>query len=178
MGKKMLTLRLCSSSTWFASPLIFFSPPIFSEARSLKGSPDKNNTQQTEKQRQKKQAGHPSPAFPQKKIIIPVHPLFKAVAPVLSHRDRTAWFFASWLAISRFTTNLQKKVFDEAKYVGVWLSVCISISSSSRGKTFPPKFELTPARKQPSTVVRHISQFGRHCCPGVSKPVPADGDSS
>ena len=52
------------------------------------------------------------------------------------------------------------------------------ITSSSREKMFPPKFELTPTSKQPSTVVRPISQFGRHCCPGVSKPVPAGGDLS
>ena len=33
MGKNMLALRLRSSSTWFASPLIFFFPPMFSSAR-------------------------------------------------------------------------------------------------------------------------------------------------
>ena len=69
-------------------------------------------------------------------------------------------------------------ILDKAKNVGVWLSVCIPIPSYSREKVLPPKFELTPTSKQSSTVVRPISQFGRHCCPGVSKHVPVDGDSS
>ena len=48
-------------------------------------------------------------------------------------------------------------------------------------KTSPPWFESTPAAKMPEAVVRpvsHIPSFGGHCCPGVSRPVPADGDSS
>ena len=49
---------------------------------------------------------------------------------------------------------------------------------SVRERVFPPLFEPTPAGKQPSAVVRPVSPFGGHCCPGVSKPVPADGDSS
>ena len=58
------------------------------------------------------------------------------------------------------------------------LSLGKPIMSSSGGKMSPPKIELTPTSKQPSTVVRPISQFGRHCCPGFSNPVPADDDSS
>ena len=49
---------------------------------------------------------------------------------------------------------------------------------SVRERVFPLKFEPTPAGKQPSVVVRPVSPFGGHCCPGVSKPVPADGHSS
>ena len=38
-----------------------------------------------------------------------------------------------------------------------------------------------PAVKMPEAVVlpvSHIPSFGRHCCPGGLRPVPADGDSS
>ena len=48
-------------------------------------------------------------------------------------------------------------------------------------KKFPPWFESTPTVKKPKAVVRpwsHVPSFGGHCCPGVSRPVPADGDSS
>ena len=44
-----------------------------------------------------------------------------------------------------------------------------------------PWFEPRPAVKKPSAVVRpvsHVPSFGGHCCPGVSRPVPADGVSS
>ena len=41
-----------------------------------------------------------------------------------------------------------------------------------------PKGELPSTSKQPSTVVRSISQFERHCCLGASRLVPADDDSS
>ena len=43
---------------------------------------------------------------------------------------------------------------------------------------FSPKSELPSTSGQPSTVVHSISQFERHCCPGASKPVPADDGSS
>ena len=43
---------------------------------------------------------------------------------------------------------------------------------------FSPKSELPPTSKQPSTVVRFISQFERRCCPGASRSVPADDDLS
>ena len=52
----------------------------------------------------------------------------------------------------------------------------VTISVTKR--VFPTKFEPTPAGKQPLAVVRPASPFGRHCCPGISKPVPADGNSS
>ena len=48
-------------------------------------------------------------------------------------------------------------------------------------KMFPPWFESTPAVKKPEAVVRpwsHVLSFGGHCCPGVSRPVPADDDLS
>ena len=48
-------------------------------------------------------------------------------------------------------------------------------------KKFPPWFESTPTVKKLKAVVRswsHVPSFGGHCCPGVSRPVPADGDSS
>ena len=36
-----------------------------------------------------------------------------------------------------------------------------------------------PTSKKPSAMVcpfSHVSSFGGHCCPGVSRPVPADSD--
>ena len=48
-------------------------------------------------------------------------------------------------------------------------------------KKFPPWFESTPVVKKPEAVVRpwsHVPSFGGHCCPGVSRPVPADDDLS
>ena len=45
----------------------------------------------------------------------------------------------------------------------------------------PSWFEPTPAVKKPSAVVRpvsHVPSFWGHCCPGVSRSVPADGGSS
>ena len=44
-----------------------------------------------------------------------------------------------------------------------------------------PWFEPTPAVKKTSAVVRpvsHVPSFGGHYCPGISRPVPADGDLS
>ena len=46
---------------------------------------------------------------------------------------------------------------------------------------YSPWLKPTPAVKMPEAVVRpwsHIPSFGGHYCPGVSRPVPADGDSS
>ena len=46
---------------------------------------------------------------------------------------------------------------------------------------FPFLLESTPAVKKPLAVIRpvsHTPSFGGHCCPGVSRPVPADDDSS
>ena len=48
-------------------------------------------------------------------------------------------------------------------------------------KKFPPGFESTAVVKKQAAVVRpvsHVPSFGGHYCPGVSRPVPADGDSS
>ena len=51
------------------------------------------------------------------------------------------------------------------------------VSTLSVGEgILPPWLESTPAVKKPLAVVRpcsHIRSFGGHCCPGVSKPVPA-----
>ena len=57
-------------------------------------------------------------------------------------------------------------------------SVRVATALSAREKLFPPKLELTLTGKQPAAVVRPVSQLGRHYCPGVSKPVLADGGSS
>ena len=83
-----------------------------------------------------------------------------------------------WLA-SFLSLGLQlicrKTTFDEANE----LSDCVRITNSSRKKVVSPKSELPSTSEQPSTVVRSISQFERHCCPGASIPVLADdGDSS
>ena len=69
-------------------------------------------------------------------------------------------------------------MFDAADAVVVLLSGRVPTAISAGKKTFPPEFEPTPTSKQPSAVVYPVSPLGGHCCPGVSRPVPADGDSS
>ena len=170
MGKKMLALRLRSSPTWFASTLIFFSPPIFSSARrkydhlirtiqNRQTSKDKRNKpgiQARSSLRKRKEYQHIRfskrwlPSFPTGSNC-----LFSSLAGSL---------FPGLRLICR------KTIFDEADGVEVWLLFRVPITSSVREKVFSPKFDLTPASKQPSTVVHSISQFGRHCCPGISNP--------
>ena len=63
----------------------------------------------------------------------------------------------------------------------VVLTARVSMRSVVGEKMSPPWFGPTPAVKKPSAVVRpvsHVPSFGGHCCPGVPRPVPADGDSS
>ena len=69
-------------------------------------------------------------------------------------------------------------MFDAVDGVVISLSARLPTAVSASGKVFPSKFEPMPTGKQPVAVVHPVSQFGRHCCPGVSKPVPADGGSS
>ena len=61
-------------------------------------------------------------------------------------------------------------------------AVSARVPTCSMGEEmFPLWFEPTPAVKKPSAVVRpvsHVPSFGGHCCPGVSRPVPADDDSN
>ena len=60
-------------------------------------------------------------------------------------------------------------------------NVFVSSARSVGEEILPPWFEPTPAIKMPEAVVRswsHVPSFGGHYCPGVSRPVPADGDSS
>ena len=55
--------------------------------------------------------------------------------------------------------------------------VLARVSTHSVGEEILP----TPAVKKPSVVGRpwsHVPLFGGHCCPGVSRPVPADDDLS
>ena len=89
MGNKMLALRLRSSSAWFASPLVSSLLPYFFELAE-KLSPDfsvvRNKTKHTRNRQIDKitrDAGYPGPEFPPKKKRIPVHPLFKVVAPFI-----------------------------------------------------------------------------------------------
>ena len=60
-------------------------------------------------------------------------------------------------------------------------TVAVLFSRSVGDEIFPPWLEPTSAVKMPEAVVRpwsHVPSFGGHCCPGVSRPVPADGGSS
>ena len=116
----------------------------------------RNDTKQAD--RQKKQAGHAGPCIHQKKKKKQYIRFLNGGSPPFFPQDETACLF--------LLTGFE-----------VWFSVCVPIMSSVRGKVFPAKFELTMTSEQPSTVVRSISQFERHCCPSVSKPVPADDDS-
>ena len=95
MGKKTLALRLRSLSTWLVPPLVLFSPPMFYSARRRNGHLIRtiSNRQTNKDKRNKTQAEHPSLEFPPEKEKIPIHPLFKAVAPLLSPRGQIACFF-------------------------------------------------------------------------------------
>ena len=60
-------------------------------------------------------------------------------------------------------------------------NVLVLVDRSGGDGVLPPWLESTPAVKKPLAVVRHCSHvpsFGGPCCPGVLRPVPADGDSS
>ena len=138
MGKKMLALRLRSS-------LVFFSPPNFFLQLAKKCPPDENNTQPTDKQKQKKQdtsRGHPGPEFPPEKENNTVHPL-KAVTPLFSPPGSNYLF--SSLAGSLFPVFrlfCRKAVFGEATGVAVTLPVRVPIMRSVGEKVFPPNSNL------------------------------------
>ena len=58
--------------------------------------------------------------------------------------------------------------------------ILVLLARSVGDENFPPWLDSTSAVKMPEAVARpasYISLFGGHCCPGVSRPVPADGDS-
>ena len=70
-------------------------------------------------------------------------------------------------------------VFDEL--AGVVAEPTRVPTRSSVEEMSRPWFDPMPTSKWPSAMVRsvsHIPSFGGHCCPGVSRPVPADGGSS
>ena len=68
-------------------------------------------------------------------------------------------------------------MFDAAGGVVLLLSGRVPTAFSAE-KVFPREFEPIQTSKQPSAVVRPVSSFEGHYCPGVSRPAPADGDSS
>ena len=107
MGKKMLALRLRSS-------LVFFSPPNLFLQLAKKCPPDKNNTQPTDKQKQKKQdtsRGHPGPEFPLEKENNTSTSAQGGDSPLFSPGVELLVFFSSWLAVSSFATLLQESGF-------------------------------------------------------------------
>ena len=68
----MLTLRFCSSSTWFASPFVLFSPPMFSSGRrkmitwfSCSEKAKTTQNRQADK-RKRNEPGIPAHSFPEK----------------------------------------------------------------------------------------------------------------
>ena len=139
MGKKMLALRLRSSSTWFASPLTFFSSPIFSSARRKKCSPVKNNTQQTNKLRQNKQAGHRSPEFPQKREKNTSTSAFQSGGSAPYPPGSNCLFSSLDGSLS---SGLQliflQTIFDEANDVGFGYRFASRYRLLPGGKRFPP----------------------------------------
>ena len=60
-------------------------------------------------------------------------------------------------------------MFDAAGGVVLVLLGRVPTAISAGKKVFPPEFKPMPTSKQPSAVVRPVSPFGEHCCPGVSK---------
>ena len=153
MSKKMLAFRLRSPSTWFASPLIFFSPPIFSSARRKKSHLIRSIHNRHANTKETSRASNP------------MHP------PEKENNTSTIIFQSGGSPPFPPGSNCLFSSLVDSLSLGKTV-----MSSSSREKMFPLKFELTPTSKQSSTVVRPISQFGRHCYPGVSKPVTVDSD--
>ena len=68
-------------------------------------------------------------------------------------------------------------MFDAADVVVVVLTARVS-TRSVVGEVCFPRSEPTPAVKKPSAVVSPVPHIGSHCCPGISRPVPADDDLS
>ena len=137
---------------------------------------NRNKTKQTAKS--KRNEPGIKPIHPLEKGIS-VHPLFKAVPPPPLPSGSNCLF--SSLA-SPLSSGLRlicgQTIFDEANDVEVRLSGCVPLTKSSRKKVVFLKSELPSTSKRPLTVVRSISQFQRHCCPGAPRPVPADDGSS
>ena len=158
MGKKRRALGLCSSSTWFTSPLVFFSLPIFVSACRKKMITLFFLHYTTGRQAKAQQTSQAS----------------KPRVPSEKEKNTSASAFQS----GGFPPFPPRSNCLFSSLAGS-LSLGKPIASSSREKMCFPKFELTPTSKQTSTVlVCSIPQIERHCCPGASKPVPADGDSS
>ena len=136
----MLALQLHSSSTWFASPLFFFSPPIFSSAcrkcYHLSFFKEQYTTDRQQKVQETSQAS--KPRFPPEKEKKTSTSVFQSggYAPYPPGSNCLFSSLAGSLSSGLRHIFLQA-IFDEAKYVGGWLSVCIRIPSSSREKCFP-----------------------------------------
>ena len=63
----------------------------------------------------------------------------------------------------------------------VVLRARVSTRSVAGEEMSPSWFDPMSTNRLPSAMVRlfsHVPSFGGHCCPGVPRPVPADGGSS
>ena len=164
VGKRTLALRLRFSSIFFASPPRFHSP-LGNDHLIIR---NKINRHVQTKVRSTNN-GHPMPSVPLRKrkqyhySRVPRRWLLSFPSGV-----KLLVLFAAFLLVFGFAARLQEN--------GVWC--CRRCIDFGGGKVFPPKFEPTPTSKQPSAVARPVSPFRGHCCPGISRPVPADGDSS
>ena len=100
VGKKMLALRLCSSSTGLASLFLLLSHLVLFSRRSkmiitcFSCSKKQNETKQTDKSKRTSRAS--KLIVPPEKGI-PVYPLFRTVIFPLFHQDQTVCFLC-WLA--------------------------------------------------------------------------------
>ena len=166
IGERMLALRLRTSAIWSASPLMFFGSlksghlkrTIIKE-QSRRTHTDKKNT----KHKQRASLGPTFPAEKRKKTITAAiqSGAFSPFPPGSKCLFSSLVFLCLRFAIAVLTARVSTR-----SVVG---EVCFS------------RFGATPAVKKPSAVVRpvyHVPSFGGHYCPGISRPVPADGDSS
>ena len=170
MDKKMLALRLRSSPTWFASPLILFSPPIFSSARRKYNHLIRTiHSRQTSKDKINKPGIQAQSSVRKRKEYQHIR-FSKRWLPSFTTGSNCSFCSLAGSLFPGLRLICKKTIFHEADGIEVWLLVRVPITSSVREKVVPPKFELTPASKQPSTLVRPLSQFGGHCCPGISNP--------
>ena len=102
---------------------------------------NETDTKQADRQNQKKQAGHPSPCNPPEKRKEYQYIRFSKRWYSPFPPGSQCCLFSSLAASLSLGLRLifSQTIFDEAKYVGVWLSVCIPIPSSSRGKNIFPQ---------------------------------------
>ena len=164
--------RLGSRRHWFSCPL-----PNFLQL-AVKVSPDfsvvRNKTKQIQNRQTDRSTRHKpgihAQSSPRKRNNTSTSAFQSGVSPPFPPGSNRLFSLLAGSLSPDWRLMCRKTFFEEVDCVAISLSVCIPMPKYVREKVFSPKFELMLASKQPSTVVRPISQFRRHCFRGVSNP--------